>query len=90
MPDHQTLQLQAYADWMTEDVAQRLYAARQDLAEVLTVSLEDATEIDAVRIRLMAIIRSLHETAGVLRCHEAATLPVDRVEELATAWTPRS
>jgi hypothetical protein len=81
--DLRTEQFRAVADWMTEDVAQRHYAARQDLADGARDAPLDAAEIDAVRCRLMAIIRSLHETAGVLRDHDAATMPADRLEALA-------
>lgn len=73
----------AYADWMTEDVAQRLYAARQDLADAADQAPADAAEISAVRDRLMSIVRGLHEIAGVLRHDRDGPLPVERVEELA-------
>lgn len=72
----------AYADWMTEDVAQRLYAARQDLADAAVRRPEDADEIDGVRVRLLQIVRGLHEIAGVLRESDAETLPVARIENL--------
>jgi len=78
-----TAQFHAFADWMTEDVAQRLYAARQDLADAAAERPADAPEIDAVRDSLMAIVRSLHDTATLLREHDAATMPADRVEALA-------
>lgn len=79
-----TQRFHAFADWLTEDVAQRLYAARQDLADAADDLPGDAGEIAALRDRLMAIVRSLHETAGVLRAHDAATMPADRLEALAT------
>ena len=73
----------AFADWLTEDVAQRLYAARQDLADAAYDLPGDADEIGALRDRLMTIVRSLHETACVLRAHDATTMPARRIEELA-------
>lgn len=73
----------AYADWMTEDVAQRLYAARQDLADAADRTPDDAVEIAAVRDRLMSIVRGLHEIAGVLRADRDGAPPLERVEELA-------
>lgn len=81
--DELTRQFHAFADWLTEDVAQRLYAARQDLADAAHDLPTDAIEIDALRERLMAIVRSLHETAGVLRAHDAGSMPAERLEELA-------
>lgn len=80
---HAEERFRAFADWLTEDVAQRLYAARQDLADAAYDLPGDAAELDALRARLMAIVRSLHETAGVLRAHDAATMPVLRLEALA-------
>ncbi|MDO9410208.1 hypothetical protein [Patulibacter sp.] len=83
IPDDPMAAVLAYADWMTEDVAQRLYAARQDLADAADRAPDDAVEIDAVRDRLMDIVRSLHEIAGVLRGSAGGGLPVARIEELA-------
>lgn len=82
-PQDPTGQFHDVADWMTEDVSQRLYAARQDLADAAAERPADAAEIEAVRERLMAIVRTIHVTAAVLRAHDAATMPLERVTELA-------
>jgi hypothetical protein len=59
--------LTALADWMTEEVAQQLYAARQDLADIAHEDDTKRAEVDDVNAQLLHVIRSLHEIAGVLR-----------------------
>jgi hypothetical protein len=82
-PDSPAQGFRSFADWLTEDVAQRLYAARQDLADAAIDVPSDAPEIEALRDRLMLIVRSLHETAAVLRRHADGRMPVERLEQLA-------
>jgi hypothetical protein len=73
----------AVADWLTEELAQELYAARQDLADAAVAVPGCAEEADALRDVLLTIIRRLHDVALVLREHEAgAPVPVGRIEEL--------
>ena len=82
-PPNPADEFRLFADWLTEDVAQRLYAARQDLADAALDVPSDAPELEALRDRLMLIVRSLHETAGVLRGHADGRMPVERLERLA-------
>ena len=82
-PDDPAQEFRAFAEWLTEDVAQRLYAARQDLADAVLDVPADADELEALRDRLMLIVRSLHETADVLCEHASGRMPVERLERLA-------
>lgn len=70
------------ADWLTEDLAQELYAARQDLADAAADLPGCADEAGTLRDVLLTIIRRLHEVAVVLREHGAGTMPIERIEEL--------
>lgn len=70
------------ADWLTEELAQELYAARQDLADAAIDLPGCADEADGLRDVLLIIIRRLHEVALVLRDHGPGTMPIERIEEL--------
>jgi hypothetical protein len=70
------------ADWLTEELAQLIYALRQDLAEAAESPCCDPAEIDAVRDALLGVARRAHEIAAVLRS-DACPRPA---EERAAAF----
>jgi hypothetical protein len=73
----------AVADWLTEELSQELYAARQDLADAAHEVPECAEEVAVVRGTLLVIIHRLHEVANTLRQHPAGEMPVANLEDLA-------
>ncbi|WP_157260948.1 hypothetical protein [Patulibacter minatonensis] len=73
----------AVADWLTEELSQELYAARQDLADAAHDVPECADEVSVVRATLLVIIHRLHEVATTLRENPAAEMPVEDLEDLA-------
>lgn len=77
---------EVFADWITEDVAQRLYASRQDIADVvagLPVAAADGAE--EVRDQLLHIIRNLKDLADHLRARTGADEVPGELAEYATA-----
>lgn len=71
------------ADWLTEELAQRIYALRQDLAELAETSAADPREIAAVRDGLLAITRRIGEVAALLRSGACRQAPGGRAAALA-------
>lgn len=70
------------AEWITEDLLQRLYAARQDLAEAAERDPRGAARAEESREALLEVIRRLRETATRL-LDEPAGPPSTRAERLA-------
>ncbi|CAB4942235.1 unannotated protein [freshwater metagenome] len=58
---------QAFADWITEDIAQRLYASRQDIADAVVSLPAAGPGAEEVREHLLLVIRNLHDMADRLR-----------------------
>ncbi|CAB4904244.1 unannotated protein [freshwater metagenome] len=59
--------LHAAADWLTEDVVQRLCAMRQDLAETAPLDAQQHEALTAVRARVLSIIDDLRDLGTTLR-----------------------
>lgn len=76
-------ELLALADWMTEEVAQQLYAARQDFADIAHEDDTKRADVDDVNSQLLDVIRSLHEIAGVLRSGAAEARRASTAAHLA-------
>ncbi|MDO9410854.1 hypothetical protein [Patulibacter sp.] len=74
-----------FADWITEDVAQRLYASRQDIADAV-VGLP-AVDVDAeeIRDRLLHVIRNLQDLATRLRARPEAHASPEELARCAAA-----
>lgn len=80
--------LHAVADWITEDVAQRLYASRQDLVEAASDEDDRSPAVAAVNAEVLAIIRDLRAIGTTLRSGPR-TGTAARVEGLTTRVADR-
>jgi hypothetical protein len=77
-PDHAT----GLAEWITEELLQRLYAMRQDLAEAAEGDPDGRARSEELRASLLEMIRRLRSVADLLR-QEPAGRPTPTTEMLA-------
>jgi hypothetical protein len=75
------------ADWLTEELAQLIYALRQDLAEAAESPVCDPDEIGRVRDELLSICRRVREIAELLRSERCPALQAERAAGLADRIT---
>jgi DNA-directed RNA polymerase subunit F len=75
------------ADWLTEELAQLIYALRQDLAEAAESPACDPDEIARVRDELLGITRRVREIAELLRSERCPELQAERAAGLADRIT---
>lgn len=75
----------AFADWITEDVVQRLYAARQDIADVVTAIPCPDAGAELVRDRLLLVIGNLRGLATRLRASTGGSTAAPNVARVAAS-----
>jgi len=74
-----------FADWITEDVVQRLYASRQDIADVVVAVSGPDAGAELVRDRLLHVIGNLRVLATRLRASSGGSTTTPDIAGVAAA-----